>query len=80
MLEENRESTRWRYRLTDTEVGTELTESFEFVWCPLAHRVGELFLPRGRVMRRGLNDTLHRIKAAAESEATTIEDSDVSQR
>jgi len=28
----DRESTRWRYVLNDMDAGTELTESFEFVW------------------------------------------------
>jgi uncharacterized protein YndB with AHSA1/START domain len=77
MLDEGkRESTRWRYSLKDTKSGTELTESFEFVWCPLTQRVGELFLPRGRVLRQGLNETLERIKAVAESTVATTEDSD----
>jgi hypothetical protein len=80
MLEEDRESTRWWYRLKNSEAGTEITESFEFVWCPLAHRIGELFLPRGRVMRRGLKETLQRIKAVAESKVATSDDSDVSPR
>ena len=71
-----RESTRWRYVLNDMDAGTELTESFEFVWCPLANRIGELFLPRGRVMRQGLNETLRRIKTVAEPKVATTHDSD----
>ena len=38
-----RESTRWCYRLTEIDGKTVVTESFEFVWCPLASRIGELF-------------------------------------
>lgn len=63
----DRESTRWRYRFSDGDSGTVLTESFEFVWCPLATRFGELFLPRGRVLRQGLNETVERIRRVAVS-------------
>jgi hypothetical protein len=63
----DRESTRWRYRLSPSGLGTNLSESFEFVWCPVPSRIGELFLPRGRVLRQGLNRTLVQIKAVAEA-------------
>lgn len=66
-----RESTRWRYRFTEVDTKTVVTESFEFVWCPRASRIGELFLPRGRVLRQGVNETLERIKVAAESNVAT---------
>lgn len=66
-----RESTRWRYCLDAAEAGTVLTESFEFVWCPLASRIGELFLPRGRVLRQGLNETVERIRAVAQSNVSS---------
>jgi uncharacterized protein YndB with AHSA1/START domain len=69
--------TQWRYTLQPTETGTTetgtteagtlLTESFEFLWCSLANRATELFVPRGRQMDRGIHKTLQRIKAAAET-------------
>jgi hypothetical protein len=49
-----------------TPDGTVLTESFEFVWCSIAIRTLEMFLPRGRQMKRGIHETLARIKHAAE--------------
>ena len=67
-----RESTRWRYSFSEFGTGTVLTESFEFVWCPLASRIGELFLPRGRVLRQGLNETVERIKVAAETQSANL--------
>jgi hypothetical protein len=76
----DRESTRWRYDIRATETGTELTESFEFVWCPLASRIGELFLPRSRVLRQGLNETVHRIRAVAESNVAAADNSEVPPR
>lgn len=62
----NRESTRWRYCMSVTEAGTLLSESFEFVWCPLPSRIGELFLPRGRVLREGVRKTVERIRDVVE--------------
>jgi|SRR5665213_2986272 len=76
----DRESTRWRYRFHPSEIGTVLSESFEFVWCPLSSRVGELFLPRGRTLRKGLNETVERIKAAAESNLAAAPDSELPPR
>jgi uncharacterized protein YndB with AHSA1/START domain len=70
----DRESTRWRYRFSPTETGTVLTESFEFVWCPLPSRIGELFLPRGRALRQGLRQTVARIKVVAESGSVAGQD------
>ena len=67
-----RESTRWRYDFSAVDTGTVLTESFEFVWCPLASRIGELFLPRGRVLRQGVNETVERIRIVAESHSVTL--------
>ena len=63
----DRESTRWRYTFITIGTGTLLTESFEFVWCPVASRIGEMFLPRGRALRKGLNKTVERIKTVAEA-------------
>lgn len=60
-----RDETLWRYRLEPSSGGTLLTESFEFVWCPVANRAVELFIPRGRQVNRGIHETLRRIANAA---------------
>jgi hypothetical protein len=62
-----REETAWRYRFEPSNGGTLLTESFEFLWCPLGNRVVELFVPRGSQVNRGIHQTLQRIAAAAEA-------------
>jgi len=62
-----REETRWRYRLEPTAAGTLLTESFEFVWCPVGNRISELLIPRGTQVNRGIEQTLQAVKQAAES-------------
>jgi hypothetical protein len=62
-----RHETRWRYAMEPSARGTFLTESFEFLWCSVANRTVEIFLPRGRQMNRGIHETLARIKQAAES-------------
>ena len=64
--ENGREETRWTYRLDQIATGTKLTESYEFLWCPIANRIAELPIPRDRQLRRGITETLKRIKAAAE--------------
>jgi hypothetical protein len=64
-----REETAWRYQFEPSARGTLLTESFEFLWCPLGNRVVELFVPRGRQVDRGIRETLQRIAAAAEAVA-----------
>jgi uncharacterized protein YndB with AHSA1/START domain len=62
-----RAETQWAYTMEPTETGTLLTESFQFQWCSLRNRATELFIPRGRQVNRGIHETLHRIKAAAET-------------
>jgi uncharacterized protein YndB with AHSA1/START domain len=66
-----REETAWRYRFEPTPGGTLLTESFEFLWCPLGNRVVELFVPRGAQVNRGIHQTLQRIADAAEALASS---------
>jgi uncharacterized protein YndB with AHSA1/START domain len=61
-----RQETRWQYTMQPTPSGTLLTESFQFLWCSLADRAAELFIPRGRQVNRGIDETLRRIKRAAE--------------
>jgi uncharacterized protein YndB with AHSA1/START domain len=62
-----REQTHWRYELNPTSVGTMLTESFQFLWCPIGNRISELFIPRGSQVNRGIEQTLRAVKSAAES-------------
>jgi uncharacterized protein YndB with AHSA1/START domain len=64
-----REETAWRYDLLPSPGGTLLTESFQFVWCPVINRLTELPVPRGRQVSRGILLTLSKIKAAAEAAA-----------
>jgi hypothetical protein len=64
-----REETRWRYTmapLSSGPSGTLLTESFQFLWCSVPNRMAEALLPRGRQVNRGIEETLRRIKRAAE--------------
>jgi len=65
----DREETKWRYEIgaDAAGAGTVLTESYQFLWCPIWNRISELPLQRDQHLRRGLNQTLHRIKAAAEN-------------
>ena len=62
------ESTRWSYRL-DGDGPTRLTESFESVHTPWLIGVAERLVIRDRQgqLEQGLDETLARIKAAAEA-------------
>ena len=62
-----REETEWRYVLTADADGTNVTESYNFLWCPWAARVAELPFPRDKQLRRGIQQTLAAIKSAAEA-------------
>jgi uncharacterized protein YndB with AHSA1/START domain len=62
-----REETAWRYDLRPSPAGTVLTESYQFLWCPVVSRLIELPVPRGRQVGRGILLTLSKIKAAAEA-------------
>ena len=64
-----REQTRWRYVIEATDRGCRLTESYEFVWCPIAARAAELPFPRNRQLRRGIRRTVEAVKAEAEDAA-----------
>ena len=64
-----RVETRWRYTMEPSPSGTVLTESFQFLWCSLPNRLAELFVPRGRQVNRGIEETLRRVKRAAETPA-----------
>jgi uncharacterized protein YndB with AHSA1/START domain len=62
-----RHETRWQYTMEASPSGTVLTESFQFLWCSLANRAAEMFIPRGRQVNQGIDETLRRIKRAAEA-------------
>jgi uncharacterized protein YndB with AHSA1/START domain len=62
-----RAETRWQYTMEPTPTGTVLTESFQFLWCSLANRAAEMFIPRGHQVNRGIEQSLRRIKSAAEA-------------
>ena len=62
-----REETHWRYTMELSASGSRLTESFEFLWCSVANRLVEALVPRGRQVNRGIEETLRRIKRAAEA-------------
>lgn len=62
-----RESTRWRYTFEPSAGGTTVTESYEFIWANPFVRLGDLVMPRRRMLERGMRQTLNRIKAAAEA-------------
>lgn len=66
LYKDGREETVWRYRLQQLGAGTELTESYQFLWCPIGNRIAELPIPRDKQLRRGIQKTLGRIKTAAE--------------
>jgi Polyketide cyclase / dehydrase and lipid transport len=61
-----REETRWRYLLDARDGGTDVTESYEFIWAPWYIRVADVFLPRDRQLRAGMRTTLERVKSVAE--------------
>ena len=61
-----RERTRWRYLIEGDETHARLTESYEFVLCPLIARLAEAPIPRDRQLQRGIEQTVRRIKQAAE--------------
>lgn len=65
-----KDETAWQYDLQATPAGTMLTESYRFLWCPVASRLIELPIPRSRQVSRGIRQTLINIKAAAEAAAT----------
>jgi Polyketide cyclase / dehydrase and lipid transport len=62
-----RHETEWRYTMERSRSGTLLSESFQFLWCSLRDRAAEMFIPRGRQVNRGIEETVRRIKLAAEA-------------
>lgn len=66
-----RVSTRWRYRLEPTAHGTHVVESYEMLavprWVQMLQRLPGMSRRARRDARRGMELTLVRVKAAAES-------------
>jgi hypothetical protein len=70
-MEGKREGTRWTYRFEPSTTTTRVTESYRVMYEPLYTRILDLFAPRRRLLRRGMQRTLERIKVAAEASAGT---------
>lgn len=68
-IQRGRELVRWRYWLEPADGDTDVTESFDVMWLPLAARLAEDVLMRDRDRRRerAMRATLERIKATAEA-------------
>jgi Polyketide cyclase / dehydrase and lipid transport len=62
-----RRETQWRYTMQPSASGTILTESFQFLWCSVWNRATEIFVPRGRQVNQAIEETVRRVKAAAEN-------------
>jgi hypothetical protein len=65
-----RRETLWHYTMEPSASGTVLSERFEFLWCSITNRTLEMFLPRGRQVQHGIEETLTRIKRLAEAVST----------
>jgi uncharacterized protein YndB with AHSA1/START domain len=66
-ISEDRESTRWRYRFEPNDGGTVVTESYEFCWAPWVHVLTNILMRRDKRLRRGMEQTLNRLKMTAEA-------------
>jgi hypothetical protein len=67
VMGEGRESTRWRYHFEPSDEGTVVTESYEFLWAPWVHVFTNILMRRDNRLRRGMEQTLSRLKATAEA-------------
>jgi uncharacterized protein YndB with AHSA1/START domain len=64
-----KEDTRWSYKLTPKDGGTDLTESFESLRYTLFFKIVSPPKRRKRQLHEGVEKTLERIKQAAEGSA-----------
>lgn len=62
-------SARWGYRLEATNGGTRLTETRDLSGAPAGGRILNRLMRQDQGLREGMEATLQRIKAAAESES-----------
>jgi hypothetical protein len=67
VLAGERDSTRWRYVIDSDDAATTLTESYEFIWCPVVSRLAEAPIPCDKQLGRGITQTVERVKAVAEA-------------
>ncbi|MGQ0805272.1 MAG: SRPBCC family protein [Actinomycetota bacterium] len=70
----NKDSTTWRYRLAAEDGGTRLTQTYAIAALPRfpVNVVMRLFLRHHADMRPHMRQSLERIKATAEAEATVL--------
>jgi hypothetical protein len=64
-----KEDTRWSYRFAPKDGGTELTESFEALRYNLFFKIVQPPKRRTRELQQAIEQTLERIKQAAEGSA-----------
>ena len=69
--EGGRESTEWRYDFEQVEGGTRVTESYDVRWIPTWARIVDVPTNRHKELAEGMEHTLGRLKAAAESPTVT---------
>jgi uncharacterized protein YndB with AHSA1/START domain len=67
--EGGRESTEWRYEFEPVDAGTRVTESYDVRWIPTWARIVDVPTNRCKELAEGMEHTLGRLKAAAESPA-----------
>ena len=67
VLAGDRESTKWRYLIDSTGDGATLTETYQFLWCPLYSRIAEIPIPRDRQLSRGIARTIAHVKSRSEA-------------
>jgi Polyketide cyclase / dehydrase and lipid transport len=65
--EGGREGVLWRYELEAIPEGTLVRESYRVEWIPAWARIGDVLTNRARELRQSMQQTLARLKAAAES-------------
>jgi len=70
VMDEGRESTRWRYLFQPSNERTLVTESYEFCWAPWVHVITNILMRRDSRLRHGMEQTLSRLKTAAEVGST----------
>lgn len=70
--EGGREGVVWRYELDPVPGGTRVRESYHVEWIPTWARIVDVPTNRARELREGMQQTLTRLKAAAESSSATV--------
>lgn len=64
--EGRKEGTRWSYRFEPSGTGTQVIEAYEVLYEPWYIRLADLVVPRTKQLRRGMHQTLERLRGAAE--------------